>query len=91
MWVRQLKLSSSQKIMALNSPVIHPKGYPDFPINGLSFYPENIELVRSRLYLQDGDLSETSGTPTCQKVPPSVKSWALTCEARGSSRSQLWR
>ena len=48
MWIRQLKLSSRQKIMALSSPVIHPKGYPDFPINGLSFYPENVELVRSR-------------------------------------------
>ena len=59
MWVRQLKLSSSQKIMGLNSPVIHPKGYPDFPINGLSFYSENVELVRSRLYLQDGDRANT--------------------------------
>jgi hypothetical protein len=74
MWVRQLKLSASQKIMALNSPVIHPKGYPDFPINGLSFYPENVELVRSRLYLQDGDRTNTQAVLLCDPDNPHSKS-----------------
>jgi len=74
MWVRQLKLSASQKIMALNSPVIHPKGYPDFPINGLSFYPENVELVRSRLYLQDGDRANTQAVLLCDPDNPHSKS-----------------
>lgn len=74
MWVRQLKLSSSQKNMALNSPVIHPKGYPDFPINGLAFYSENIELVRSRLYLQDGDRANTQAVLLCDPDNPHSKS-----------------
>lgn len=53
MWVRQMKLNPTQKLQAFQAPVIYPKGWPDFPVNGLTFYPENVQRIRSLLSLED--------------------------------------
>lgn len=55
MWVRQMRLDMNQRFRATEAPIVYPQGFPDFPINGLSFYPENIERVRISLLLGDND------------------------------------
>jgi hypothetical protein len=74
MWLRQMGLSLSQKILASQSPVIHPMGYPEFPINGLSFYQENVQRAASRMGIADGDNATTQAVLVCEPENPHSKS-----------------
>ena len=74
MWVRQMKLNLTQRVQARESPVIYPKGWPDFPINGLTFYQENIERIRSGLLLSDNDETITEAILVCEPDNPYSKS-----------------
>ena len=58
----------------MQSPVIYPKGWPDFPINGLTFYQESKERIPSGLLLSDNDETITEAILVCEPDNPYSKS-----------------
>jgi hypothetical protein len=70
MWTRQMKLNHQQKYALVEAPILYAKGYPDFPISGLSNYAENVESVRKGLYLNDGDHTQTEAVLVCEPDNP---------------------
>ena len=73
MWVRQMRLDMNQRFRAMDAPIVYPQGFPNFPINGLSFYPENIERVRSSLSLKDNDETMVQAVLVCEPDNPHSK------------------
>lgn len=70
MWTRQMKLNYQQKFALVEAPLLHPKGYPDFPIVGISNYVDNVNSVRKALDLNDGDESLVDAVLVCEPENP---------------------
>jgi hypothetical protein len=69
-WVRQMKLNTQQKHALAESPTLYPKGFPDFPAVGLSFYTDNVNAVRKSLFMNDGDNTLTEAVLVCDPENP---------------------
>jgi hypothetical protein len=65
-----MRLNYQQKFAHVEAPTLYPKGYPDFPISGLSNYEQNVESVRKGLYLKDGDHTQTEAVLACEPDNP---------------------
>ena len=70
MWVRQMKLNYQQKFALAEAPTLYPKGFPDFQVVGLSFYPDNVNAVRKSLFMNDGDNTLTEAVLVCDPDNP---------------------
>lgn len=70
MWVRQMKLNYQQKFALADAPVLYPKGYPDYPIVGLSHYTDNVNEARKSLSMSDGDNTLTEAVLVCDPDNP---------------------
>lgn len=70
MWTRQMKLNHQQKFALVEAPLLYPKGYPDFPIVGISNYAENVGSVRKIIGLSDGDDSLVEAVLVCEPDNP---------------------
>ena len=70
MWTRQMKLNYQQKFALVEAPLLYPKGYPDFPIVGISNYVDNVKSVKNSLDLNDGDESLLEAVLVCEPENP---------------------
>jgi hypothetical protein len=70
MWERQTKLNYQQEFAVSNAPILYPKGFPDFPVKGLSHYVENVNAVRKSLFMKDGDNTLTEAVLVCEPDNP---------------------
>jgi hypothetical protein len=70
MWIRQMKLNYQQKLALVEAPLLHPKGYPDFPIVGISNYVDNVKAVRKALGLSNGEDSLWYAVLVCEPDNP---------------------
>jgi len=70
MWTRQMKLNYQQKSALVEAPLLYPKGYPDFPIVGISNYVDNVNSVRKALDLNHGDDSLVEAVLVCEPDNP---------------------
>jgi hypothetical protein len=70
MWNRQMKLNYQQKVALVEAPLLSPKGYPDFPIVGISNYVDNVKSVRKVLGLNNGDDSLWHAVLVCEPDNP---------------------
>ena len=69
-WTRQMKLNYQQKFALVEAPLLYPKGYPDFPMVGISNYGENVNSVRKALGLNHGDDSLVEAVLVCEPDNP---------------------
>ena len=74
MWTRQMKLNYQQKLALVEAPLLYPKGYPDFPVVGISNYVDNVNSVRKALGLNNGDDSLWFAVLVCDPDNPYSKS-----------------
>jgi hypothetical protein len=65
-----MKLNYQQKFALVEAPLLYPKGYPDFPIVGISNYVDNVNSVRKALDLNDGDESLVDAVLVCEPENP---------------------
>jgi hypothetical protein len=70
MWTRQMKLNYQQKLALVEAALLYPKGYPDFPIVGISNYVDNVNSVRKTLGLDNGDDSLVDAVLVCEPDNP---------------------
>ena len=70
MWVRQMKLNYQQKFALSEAPTVYPKGFPDFPIVGLTHYTDNVNAVRKSLFMSDGDNTLAEAVLVCDPDNP---------------------
>lgn len=70
MWTRQMKLNYQQKVALVEAPLLYPKGYPDFPIVGISNYADNVKSVKKALGLNNGDDSLWYAVLVCEPDNP---------------------
>jgi hypothetical protein len=65
-----MKLNYQQKLALAEAPLLYPKGYPDFPIVGISNYVANVKSVSKALGLSNGDDSLWYAVLVCEPDNP---------------------